>query len=138
MGKGKWIIGRRNINYSTYLASAPPPRLLIMIMDFIILYLFLVFSKLIRPLAFPPQKPGNMLARDLPYSHHSQSFLICRHTGEVMDENNPPMALPNGQVIFVLGLVLGVIVLVVLVLAIALLVEYRLIRYTKYDVITTF
>jgi hypothetical protein len=55
-----------------------------------------------------------------------------------MDENNPPMALPNGQVILVLGLVLGVIVLVVLVSAIVLIVEYRLIRYTKYDVITTF
>ncbi|KAJ2785152.1 GID complex subunit containing RING finger motif [Coemansia interrupta] len=38
------------------------------------------------------------LARDLPLSHHVNSNLVCRITGEKMDEDNPPMRLPNGYV----------------------------------------
>jgi macrophage erythroblast attacher len=38
------------------------------------------------------------LAKELPMSHHPVSALICRITGEIMDENNQPMTLPNGQI----------------------------------------
>jgi len=38
------------------------------------------------------------LATSLPSSHHPVTALICRVTGERMDETNPPMALSNGQV----------------------------------------
>ena len=38
------------------------------------------------------------LARPLPRSRRSATRLVCRVTGEAMDEDNPPMALPNGQV----------------------------------------
>ncbi|XP_074641551.1 E3 ubiquitin-protein transferase MAEA-like isoform X2 [Tubulanus polymorphus] len=40
----------------------------------------------------------NELARNLPYSHCSQSRLICGIGNKPMNENNPPMMLPNGQV----------------------------------------
>ena len=40
----------------------------------------------------------NQLARNLPFAHCSNSRLICRMSGEKMDENNPPMMLPNGHV----------------------------------------
>ena len=42
--------------------------------------------------------PGRALAAGLPRAHHGQSSLICRVTGGMMDENNPPLALPNGHV----------------------------------------
>lgn len=38
------------------------------------------------------------LAAGLPNSKHVHTRLVCRLTGEVMDEHNPPAALPNGQV----------------------------------------
>eukprot|EP00736_Rhodelphis_marinus_P002789 Rmarinus@m.18617 len=38
------------------------------------------------------------LVAALPYSHHLQSSLVCRLTGLVMDEDNPPLVLPNGSV----------------------------------------
>ncbi|KAJ2002138.1 GID complex subunit containing RING finger motif [Coemansia thaxteri] len=38
------------------------------------------------------------LAQSLPLSHHSNSNLVCRITGEKMNEDNPPMRLPNGYV----------------------------------------
>ncbi|KAJ1650269.1 GID complex subunit containing RING finger motif, partial [Coemansia sp. RSA 25] len=38
------------------------------------------------------------LAQGLPLSHHSNSNLVCRITGEKMNEDNPPMRLPNGYV----------------------------------------
>lgn len=38
------------------------------------------------------------LAREVPYSHQGMSRLICRITGKVMDDTNPPMVLPNGRV----------------------------------------
>ncbi len=40
----------------------------------------------------------NELASSLPFSHSSQSYLICRISGEPMNEYNPPMLLPNGNV----------------------------------------
>lgn len=40
----------------------------------------------------------NVLASDLPYSHHENSSLVCRQSGERVDEHNPPMMLPNGCV----------------------------------------
>jgi len=36
------------------------------------------------------------LAKKLPSTDPMVSSLICRISGEVMDEDNPPMALPNG------------------------------------------
>ena len=38
------------------------------------------------------------LAKCLPRAHKTQSMLICRVNGDVMDERNPPLAFPNGQV----------------------------------------
>jgi len=38
------------------------------------------------------------LSDTLPYAHHETSRLICPHTRKIMDANNPPMVLPNGQV----------------------------------------
>ncbi|KAJ1895171.1 GID complex subunit containing RING finger motif [Kickxella alabastrina] len=38
------------------------------------------------------------LAQELPLSHHVNSNLVCRITGEKMNEDNPPMRLPNGYV----------------------------------------
>lgn len=40
----------------------------------------------------------NLIARPLPYAYCSNSKLICAHSGELMNENNPPMMLPNGYV----------------------------------------
>ena len=38
------------------------------------------------------------LAAHLPVGHHVRSRLVCRLSGQIMDENNPPMAMPNGSV----------------------------------------
>jgi len=38
------------------------------------------------------------LAAKVPRNHHNNSTLICRITGKVMDDRNPPMCLPNGIV----------------------------------------
>eukprot|EP00009_Paramoeba_aestuarina_P014347 CAMPEP_0201533442 /NCGR_PEP_ID=MMETSP0161_2-20130828/53250_1 /ASSEMBLY_ACC=CAM_ASM_000251 /TAXON_ID=180227 /ORGANISM="Neoparamoeba aestuarina, Strain SoJaBio B1-5/56/2" /LENGTH=157 /DNA_ID=CAMNT_0047937463 /DNA_START=549 /DNA_END=1019 /DNA_ORIENTATION=- len=38
------------------------------------------------------------LSRSLPLSQRTTSSVVCRITGEVMDEHNPPMVLPNGYV----------------------------------------
>lgn len=43
-------------------------------------------------------EPMNTLAKDLPYSHHIHSTLVCRISGKIMDHDNAPMALPNGNV----------------------------------------
>ncbi|XP_064630741.1 E3 ubiquitin-protein transferase MAEA-like [Lineus longissimus] len=40
----------------------------------------------------------NELARSLPFSHCSQSRLICAMSGKSLNEHNPPMMLPNGYV----------------------------------------
>ena len=37
------------------------------------------------------------LAEGLPYAKHVRSKLLCRVTGKLMDDDNPPMVLPNGQ-----------------------------------------
>ncbi|XP_037078066.1 E3 ubiquitin-protein transferase MAEA-like isoform X3 [Pollicipes pollicipes] len=44
------------------------------------------------------QMPLNELARPLPFSHCTQSRLMCALSGKPIDEHNPPMALPNGNV----------------------------------------
>ncbi|KAI9284377.1 CTLH/CRA C-terminal to lish motif domain-containing protein [Umbelopsis sp. AD052] len=38
------------------------------------------------------------LAENLPLSHHVNSSIVCRLSGKKIDENNPPMLLPNGRV----------------------------------------
>ncbi|KAG0250737.1 GID complex subunit containing RING finger motif [Mortierella polycephala] len=38
------------------------------------------------------------LAADLPLSHHFNSSIVCRISGQIMNEDNLPMALPNGYV----------------------------------------
>jgi macrophage erythroblast attacher len=38
------------------------------------------------------------LAESLPLSHHVNSSIVCRLSGKKIDENNPPMLLPNGRV----------------------------------------
>jgi len=38
------------------------------------------------------------LAKSLPYAHHIHSSIVCRLTGQIMNEDNPPMVLPNGNV----------------------------------------
>jgi hypothetical protein len=38
------------------------------------------------------------LAEGLPCAHHTQSLIVCRATGELMDPDNPPCMLPNGHV----------------------------------------
>ncbi|SPO24040.1 uncharacterized protein UTRI_03416_B [Ustilago trichophora] len=38
------------------------------------------------------------LAKEVPWSHHQNSTLVCSHSGRIMDENDPPLALGNGRV----------------------------------------
>ncbi|KAI0044960.1 hypothetical protein FA95DRAFT_1496231 [Auriscalpium vulgare] len=38
------------------------------------------------------------LAEEVPFSHHVNSTIVCRMSGRIMDEDNPPMAFPNGYV----------------------------------------
>ena len=38
------------------------------------------------------------LAQGLPFAHHVNSGLVCRISGEIMNEHNPPLVLPNGYV----------------------------------------
>nr|KAF6431805.1 macrophage erythroblast attacher, E3 ubiquitin ligase [Rousettus aegyptiacus] len=40
----------------------------------------------------------NQLAQPLPMAHCANSRLVCKISGDVMNENNPPMMLPNGHV----------------------------------------
>lgn len=40
----------------------------------------------------------NQLSKGLPLPHCSQSKLICPISGQPMNENNPPMMLPNGHI----------------------------------------
>ena len=40
----------------------------------------------------------NKLARGLPFAHCANSRLICRISGQALNEHNPPMMLPNGYV----------------------------------------
>lgn len=41
---------------------------------------------------------GSQLCSTLPFAYHPHSRLVCRVTHNVMDENNPPVVLPNGRV----------------------------------------
>lgn len=43
-------------------------------------------------------EPHLSLAQSLPRGRHENSILVCSISGEIMDENNPPMAMPNGHV----------------------------------------
>jgi macrophage erythroblast attacher len=43
-------------------------------------------------------EPFRTLAHDLPRAQHVHSVLVCHITKKAMDENNPPMVLPNGNV----------------------------------------
>ena len=43
-------------------------------------------------------EPYLSLAHSLPRRRHENSVLVCSISGDIMDENNPPMALPNGNV----------------------------------------
>ncbi|KAA8493888.1 Macrophage erythroblast attacher [Porphyridium purpureum] len=43
-------------------------------------------------------EPFQSLARDLPFSHHVHSVLVCKITGKLMNEHNAPIVLPNGNV----------------------------------------
>lgn len=38
------------------------------------------------------------LAEEVPLSHHANSTIVCRISGKIMDEDNMPMAFPNGYV----------------------------------------
>ncbi len=38
------------------------------------------------------------LAMEVPWSHHVNSTIVCRLSGKIMNEDNPPMAFPNGYV----------------------------------------
>ncbi|PVU97327.1 hypothetical protein BB559_002085 [Furculomyces boomerangus] len=38
------------------------------------------------------------MSKNLPFSYHTNSSLVCRISGQKMNENNPPMRLPNGYV----------------------------------------
>ena len=38
------------------------------------------------------------LAKEVPFSHHVNSTIVCRITGRIMDSDNFPMAFPNGNV----------------------------------------
>lgn len=48
--------------------------------------------------------PLGTIAKDLPYGHFETTKIRCRITGKLMGEDDPPMALPNGQVYSELGL----------------------------------
>lgn len=39
-----------------------------------------------------------LLAERLPCAHHANSCIVCRISGVIMNEDNPPMVLPNGYV----------------------------------------
>ncbi|CAE6457085.1 unnamed protein product [Rhizoctonia solani] len=39
-----------------------------------------------------------VLAKEVPWSHHVNSVIVCRITGKIMDGDNPPLCLPNGHV----------------------------------------
>lgn len=39
------------------------------------------------------------MAEHIPYTTKTHSTLICRVTKEQMNETNPPMMLPNGQIL---------------------------------------
>jgi len=49
--------------------------------------------------ASAPQALGlGKLAEEVPFSHHVNSTIVCRITGKIMDEDNWPLAFPDGNV----------------------------------------
>jgi len=40
----------------------------------------------------------NTIAKELPNAHHDNSCIVCRISGKIMNEDNEPMALPNGYI----------------------------------------
>jgi hypothetical protein len=38
------------------------------------------------------------LGEEVPLSHHANSTIVCRISGKIMDEDNMPMAFPDGHV----------------------------------------
>lgn len=38
------------------------------------------------------------LAMEVPHSHHANSTIVCFITGKIMDEDNMPLAFPDGHV----------------------------------------
>jgi macrophage erythroblast attacher len=40
----------------------------------------------------------SVLAHEVPSSHHINLTIVCHISGKIMDEDNPPMAFPNGCV----------------------------------------
>lgn len=40
----------------------------------------------------------SVLAKEVPFSHHANSTIVCYLSGKIMDEDNMPMAFPNGYV----------------------------------------
>lgn len=38
-----------------------------------------------------------LLAKEVPWSHHSNSTLVCWISGKLMNEEDPPLSLPNGR-----------------------------------------
>ena len=36
-----------------------------------------------------------LLAKEVPFSHHVNSTIVCRLSGKIIDENNPPFAFPQ-------------------------------------------
>ncbi|KAG9313416.1 hypothetical protein JVU11DRAFT_5735 [Chiua virens] len=40
----------------------------------------------------------SILAKEVPFSHHANSTIVCHINGKIMDEDNMPMAFPNGYV----------------------------------------
>jgi macrophage erythroblast attacher len=39
-----------------------------------------------------------VLAQEVPFAHHANSTIVCRITGKIMNEDNPPLAFDNGNV----------------------------------------
>ena len=76
-----------------------------MIIDILVLNLTLISSQCYKedgtsknPDCPVCSKSLNKLAQPLPMAHCANSRLVCKISGEVMNENNPPMMLPNGYV----------------------------------------
>jgi len=40
----------------------------------------------------------SILGKEVPFSHHANSTIVCYLSGKIMDEDNMPMAFPNGYV----------------------------------------
>ncbi|KAK2119488.1 hypothetical protein P7K49_000874 [Saguinus oedipus] len=51
-----------------------------------------------RQLQEPQGRSLNKLAQPLPMAHCANPCLVCKISGDVMNQNNPPMMLPNGCV----------------------------------------